>query len=107
MKTYDYCYIRIIFSFSMYIVVFYYDWIKFQTNNAEIIINEVNIYKGDDLIDIAALSISMNQASLNQQVGIALTKKVMDTSKENVQALTKMMELSVNPNLGKNIDISV
>lgn len=35
----------------------------------------------------------MNQASLNQQVGIALTKKVI--------------ELSVNPNLGKNVDISI
>lgn len=58
-------------------------------------------------MDIAALSISMKQASLSQQVGIALTKKAMDTSKENIQALTKIMELSVNPNLGKNIDISV
>jgi len=99
--------LEIIFYFLMYIAIFHYNWIKFQANNAEIIINEVNIYKGDDLIDIAALSISMNQASLNQQVGIALINKVMDTSKENVQALTKIMELSVNPNLGKNIDVSV
>ncbi len=88
-------------------IVFFCLYESYVTNNAEIIINEATIYKGDDLIDIAALSISMNQASLNQQVGIALTKKVMDTSIENVQALTEMMELSVNPNLGKNIDISV
>ncbi|MGB7604875.1 MAG: YjfB family protein [Lutisporaceae bacterium] len=58
-------------------------------------------------MDIAALSISMKQASLYQQVGIALTKKVMDTNEGNLQALMKIMELSVNPNLGKNIDISV
>lgn len=58
-------------------------------------------------MDIAALSISMKQASLAQQVSIAMTKKVMDTAEVNAQALTKMMEQSVNPNLGKNIDISV
>lgn len=58
-------------------------------------------------MDIAALSISMKQASLAQQVSIALTKKVMDTSEVNAQALTRLMEQSVNPNLGKNIDISV
>lgn len=68
---------------------------------------EVIIYKGDGHMDIAALSISMKQASLYQQVGIALTKKVMDTNEGNLQALMKIMELSVNPNLGKNIDISV
>ncbi len=58
-------------------------------------------------MDIAALSISMKQASLAQQVSIAVTKKVMDTAEVNAQALTKMMEQSVNPNLGKNVDISV
>lgn len=58
-------------------------------------------------MDIAALSVSMKQASLYQQVGIALTKKVMDTNEVNLQALMKIMESSVNPNLGKNIDISV
>lgn len=58
-------------------------------------------------MDIAALSISMKQASLAQQVSIALTKKVMDTTEGNAQALTKLMEQSVNPNLGKNIDVSV
>lgn len=58
-------------------------------------------------MDIAALSVSMKQASLYQQVGIALTKKVMDTNEVNLQGLLKIMESSVNPNLGKNIDISV
>lgn len=58
-------------------------------------------------MDIAALSVSMKQASLYQQVGIALTKKVMDTNEVNLQGLMKIMESSVNPNLGKNIDVSV
>jgi len=60
-----------------------------------------------DITSVAALSISMNQSSLSQQVGIAVTKKAMTTSEESAQALIKMMELSVNPNLGSNIDVSV
>ncbi|PAD85353.1 putative motility protein, partial [Niallia circulans] len=34
-------------------------------------------------MDIAALSIGMKQASLSQNVGIALTKKAMDTAEQN------------------------
>lgn len=74
--------------------------------NADIVYTEVIIIKGDDFMEIAPLS-STNQASLMQQVSIAVTKKMLDATKENGQALTKMMELSVNPNLGKNIDLSV
>lgn len=81
--------------------------IKFLANNVEIIVIEVIIFKGDGHMDIAALSVSMKQASLYQQIGIALTKKVMDTNEVNLQALMKIMESSVNPNLGKNIDVSV
>jgi hypothetical protein len=55
-------------------------------------------------MDIAALSIIASQTSLSQSVGLALAKKTMDVSKANSQDLIKMMELSVNPNLGSNID---
>lgn len=58
-------------------------------------------------MDIAALSISMKQAQLSQNVSLALIRKVMDTSTDNSQQLIKMMELSVNPNLGGNIDLKV
>ncbi|WP_442599811.1 YjfB family protein [Neobacillus sp. D3-1R] len=55
-------------------------------------------------MDIAALSIGMNQASLSQSVGIALTKKVMETSEQNSVQLLKMME-APHPHLGQSIDI--
>jgi hypothetical protein len=58
-------------------------------------------------MDIAALSIMKSQASLSQQVSLAITKKIMDTSLGNSQDLIKMMELSVNPNLGSKLDVKV
>ena len=58
-------------------------------------------------MDIAALSISMSQASLSQQVGVAVAKKVMDISVQSASELTKMLESSVNPNLGSTIDLRV
>lgn len=56
-------------------------------------------------MDIPALSISMNQTQLVENVDIALMKKAMDVSTDNNQSLVKMMELSVNPNLGSNLDL--
>ena len=56
-------------------------------------------------MDIAALSVSMKQNSLSQQVGISVLKKAMNVENENGEALTKMMESSVSPTLGNNIDV--
>lgn len=58
-------------------------------------------------MDIASLSMAMKQSDLSQSVSLALTKKVMDVSKDNSQELIKMMELSVNPDLGSKIDVTV
>jgi hypothetical protein len=58
-------------------------------------------------MDTAALSVSMSQASLGQQVSLAVTKLAMDTTTENSDGMRKMMELSVNPNVGQNFDVSI
>lgn len=58
-------------------------------------------------MDIAALSISMKQSQLVQNVSLALMRKVMDTSTTSSQQLIKMMELNANPDLGGNIDIKI
>ncbi|ADL51218.1 YjfB family protein [Clostridium cellulovorans] len=55
-------------------------------------------------MDIVALSTVMKQYDLSAQVGVALTKKIMDVSETNTQELVKMMELSANPNLGSILD---
>ncbi|QAA35332.1 putative motility protein [Clostridium manihotivorum] len=57
------------------------------------------------ITDIANLSITMKQENLSQEVGTELTKKTIDTSKDDAQALIKMMELSVNPNVGIKLDV--
>lgn len=63
--------------------------------------------KGVDKMDIAISSMTLSQANLGQQVGIALTKKTMDAAEDNSMALIKMMEMSANPNLGATLDVRV
>lgn len=58
-------------------------------------------------MDILALSTSMSMADVNSQVGIAVLAKNLDTIEDMGAGMKKMMEMSVNPNLGANIDLSV
>lgn len=58
-------------------------------------------------MDIEALSVAASQASLGIKVGVSVTKMAMDSATQNAEDLTRMMELSVNPNVGKNFDVSV
>ena len=58
-------------------------------------------------MDIAALSASMSLADVNSQVGIAVLAKNLDTIEDMGGGIKKMMEMSVNPNLGANIDVMV
>lgn len=81
--------------------------IKLATKNTDIINTEVIIHKGDGFMEISALPVSMNQGTFALKVSTAVTKLSMDSVKENAQALAKMMELSVNPNLGSKLDVSV
>lgn len=56
-------------------------------------------------MDIPALSIAMSMDKVNTNWGIAMMSKALDTAEDTGEALTKMMETSVSPNLGQNIDI--
>ena len=58
-------------------------------------------------MDIAALSTSMSLADVSSQVGIAVLAKNLETIEDMEDGMKKMMELSVNPNLGANIDVTV
>lgn len=55
-------------------------------------------------MDIAALSINLNQASLGQGIGIALAKKTMEAAQQNSQEMLKMLD-APHPSLGKLIDL--
>ena len=57
-----------------------------------------------DIMDVAGLSMDL---SSTRDVQAAVLKKSLDTLESNGDGLTKMMEASVTPNLGQNIDIRV
>ncbi|MEF2967284.1 YjfB family protein [Paenibacillus sp. M1] len=56
-------------------------------------------------MDIPALSIGLSQSRIQQAVSISVLKMSTEMAAVDGQALTKMMEQSVQPNLGGNIDI--
>ena len=58
-------------------------------------------------MDITALSSSMSLADVSSQVGIAVFTKNLVTIETLGDGMKKMMEMSVNPNVGANIDVQV
>ena len=58
-------------------------------------------------MDIPALSMAMSQANLLTQVSTAVLAKSLDSQDQTKDAIKMLMEQSVNPNLGKNIDVRV
>lgn len=63
-------------------------------------------------MDIPAVSMSMNQIRLKQEVGMSVAKMVLDSVKAEGADLLKMMEVNMeiiegglNPNVGGNVDI--
>ena len=58
-------------------------------------------------MDIPALSIALNSIQTSNDIGIAVLAKNLDGMNTEGEALTKMMELSVNPGIGQNIDYLV
>ena len=63
-------------------------------------------------MDIAALSMNMAQSNVMQAVGAKMLSNAMDMADVAGDAITSMMnssamELSVNPNVGANFDVSV
>lgn len=62
-------------------------------------------------MDIAAMSVVLNQSKVQMDASLLLTKKAMDISKDQsaimLDDMKKTMELSVNPSVGGNIDIKL
>ena len=63
--------------------------------------------KGSGFMDIAALSMSLNDIGITRDVNIALMKKAMELNEVTMDNMTQMMEISVNPQLGQNIDVTI
>ena len=65
-------------------------------------------------MDIAALSMGLSQMKVAQEASVSVLKMAMDSMKgqsvdltQMLEVNTKMMEQSVNPYIGGNIDISI
>lgn len=65
-------------------------------------------------MDIAAMSTMLSQGKIMQQANLSVMKMAMDSAqnsgqmiKDLVDTTTKIMEMSVNPHLGTNIDIQL
>jgi len=58
-------------------------------------------------MDIAALASISKYTALRQSVGTAVAKLTMDQNENQAQDLIRLMESSLNPDLGTNIDIRV
>lgn len=58
-------------------------------------------------MDIASLSTALSMTQLNSDIGVLMLSKQLDTAETMGDSMIKLMEQSVNPHLGGNIDISV
>ncbi|QHT62211.1 putative motility protein [Paenibacillus lycopersici] len=58
-------------------------------------------------MDIPAVSVSMSQGKLMNDVGIGVLKMATDQMTQQSQQLTQMMAQSVQPHLGSTIDLRV
>ena len=59
------------------------------------------------LMDIAALSMNLSQMKVAQEASMSVMKMAMETAESDAAEMIKMMEQSVVPNVGSNIDISL
>ena len=60
-----------------------------------------------DGLAIADYSMANAQISIMQKVSTQMLAKTLDTMEAEGAQLTKMMEQSVTPNLGQNIDVRI
>ncbi|MFD0959311.1 YjfB family protein [Paenibacillus chungangensis] len=58
-------------------------------------------------MDIAALSVAMNQAALSQAASLKVMHMAKGQAEQQGQNLVQMMNASLNPDVGKNLDIRV
>ncbi len=60
-----------------------------------------------NITSLNSTSISLSDTSSMNAIDVSILKKSLDTVEMSGDMLTKMMEQSVNPNIGANIDIRI
>ena len=59
------------------------------------------------MVNMVGITNMLDQNGLMQQVGIKMLDKTMEQQKDTNANLVKMMEQSVQPNIGSKFDVSV
>ena len=59
------------------------------------------------MVNLVGMANMLDQNGLMQQVGVKMLDNALEVQKEQNDSMIKMMEQSVQPDLGRNIDISV
>ncbi|MDO5519588.1 MAG: YjfB family protein [bacterium] len=58
-------------------------------------------------MDIASLSMAMSQYNISSAISIGMLSKSLDQAEATGEAMTTMLEESVDPNVGQHIDIKL
>ena len=58
-------------------------------------------------MDIASLATALSISKTNNDVGVLMLSKQLDSVETMGESMIKLMEQSVTPHLGGNIDISI
>lgn len=58
-------------------------------------------------MDIASLSTALSMSKVNNEIGVLMLGKQLDQAELMGESMVKIMEQSVSPHIGGNIDISV
>lgn len=59
------------------------------------------------MVNVVGMTNMLDQTGLMQQVSIQMLDKALDVNQNANNELVKMMEQSVQPNLGQHIDVSL
>ena len=60
-----------------------------------------------DIQGLSLASITLSSANINTDIGMALLSKSLEATDETGAAMIEMLEKSVNPMVGQNIDIRI
>ena len=58
-------------------------------------------------MDIASISSAMSMAELQTDIGVAVLSKSMDNMEAMGEGMKKILESSVTPHIGGNVDVTV
>jgi len=59
------------------------------------------------MVNLVGMANMLDQNGLMQQVGVKMLDNALEIQEETNNSMIKMMEQSVQPNLGSNFDVSV